>query len=125
MSNIQEQGSTISAIYQVSRSSSSDMGSYLCRAESEAGRSEDVVQIIVQDSNQPFYPPQPERPDRPGKFNFTMSTLINPLLNNVGMGGQRPGGVEVDRREFNAPLGGNAELKCLVVGKYYYFSCIK
>lgn len=91
-------------MYLVSRVTKANEGSYLCEAENKAGRTEDMIQVIVQEAggDANYRPPLPS-PGRPD------------IGDNSRPGGN--GGVEVDRRELGAQVGGNAQLKCFIVGR--------
>ncbi len=92
-------------------------GPYLCRAANEAGQAESMIQVVVREGaggggggdvagagTRPGYTP-PGFWDDGGEPD-----------DGAGREEQGSGGVSVDRRELSAPLGGNAELRCFVVG---------
>ena len=84
------------AVYSVSSASKSDEGSYVCEATNEAGSREEMVQVVIVDG---------------GAGGGGGGGV-------VGGGGGAGGGVQVDRQQFTAPLGGNAELRCFLVGEF-------
>ena len=45
-------GNIVTAVYDVSRASKDNEGSYLCTAENEAGTAEDMLQIIIIDDQE-------------------------------------------------------------------------
>ena len=90
------------AVYSVSSASKSDEGSYVCEATNEAGSREEMVQVIVVDG------------DDGGVGGGEVAGGGGASGNWNGGGG---GGVQVDQQQFAAPLGGNAELRCFLVGE--------
>ena len=125
----------MTATYEVSRVTKDQEGSYLCKANSEAGSAEDMLQIIVVEpgtayppggeSNRPDYNRPDGRPDynRPDYNRPEYRPEYRPPQSPNSRPDYRPGqvgndtGIEVDRQEFEAPIGGDAELKCFIVGK--------
>jgi hypothetical protein len=83
------------AIYEISRVSKSDEGSYSCVAQSSAGTVEETVQVLVtsRDDNHGGYVPPP-----------------------TGRPGGNSGYIETDTSRIVVPIGGRAELRCHVRG---------
>ena len=94
------------AVYSVSSASKSDEGSYVCEATNEAGSREEMVQVIVVDGDGGVGGGEVTGGGAGGNWN-----------GGGGSGGGASGGVQVDRQQFTAPLGGNAELRCFLVGE--------
>ena len=87
------------AVYSVSSASKSDEGSYVCEANNEAGTREEMVQVVIVDGG---------------------GGGGNVIVDGGGAAGNMDGGggtTQVDRQQFTAPLGGNAELRCFLVGE--------
>ena len=119
-------GDSVAAVYDVPRASMADQGTYICRAQSESGTTEEIVQVIVTegagassrpDYNQPNSGPDYNQPGYPGypQPNYPGYPTSRPNYNPAPRPDQS-GGVQVADQEFQAPLGGNAELKCFLVG---------
>ena len=96
------------AVYSVSSASKSDEGSYVCEATNEAGSREEMVQVVIVDSGSGGS--GVIGGDAAGNWNVGGNSAS-------GGGGGASGGLQVDRQQFTAPLGGNAELRCFLVGK--------
>ena len=92
-------------MYSVSSASKSDEGSYVCEATNEAGSREEMVQVIVVDGDVGVGGGEVAGGGAGGNWN------------GAGSGSGASGGVQVDRQQFTAPLGGNAELRCFLVGE--------
>ncbi len=96
----------------------------MCRATNDVGQREDMIQVIVERG--PSRPDQsPSRPDydqsRPdygqSRPDYGQSRP-DYGQNRPNYGPSQPSpGVAVGKRELQSLLGGNAELKCFVVGK--------
>ena len=113
------------AVYSVSSASKSDEGSYVCEATNEAGSREEMVQVIVVDGDGGVGGGGAAGNWNGGGGIGGDSGNWNGDGGNGGGGGSgggiggsaSSGGVQVDRQQFTAPLGGNAELRCFLVGK--------
>ena len=108
------------AVYSVSSASKSDEGSYVCEATNEAGSREEMVQVIVVDGDGGVGGGGGDSGNWNGGVesgNWNGEGNGGGGGSAGGGGGASDGGVQVDRQQFTAPLGGNAELRCFLVGK--------
>ena len=115
----------VESVYEVASASKSDEGAYICKAANEAGEREEMVQVIITEYGA-------GGSGGGGAGGGIGGGGWNPNWRPGGgeTGGGRPGGgtggggagapvdgVEVASGEVNGPLGGNAELRCFVIGR--------
>lgn len=83
------------AVYEISRVSQSDEGTYSCTARNDAGLTEERIQIIVEPLS--------------GRGDIDSSDEVDTEVNTGG------GNIRVDE-VFHAPIGGTAALRCFITG---------
>ena len=108
------------AVYSVSSASKSDEGSYVCEATNEAGSREEMVQVVIVEGGGGGGGGEEANWNNNNNNNWNVGGSGGSSGNGGGGnggGGGAAGGLQVDRQQFTAPLGGNAELRCFLVGE--------
>lgn len=94
-----------STIYEISSATVGDEGSYTCLATNDAGPVEERVQVFVVNEGE----------DGPKHGDIPSTSSIIPTHSGEGV-------VIEDLEDFSVPVGGHAQMRCIVRGNIFLFT---